>query len=72
MRLKFFFTLGVFLLVVFVLGAIKLSQVKEALAVPFTIPPSAVTTVEAKAIIWKSVINAIGTLAPVEGVTVAA
>lgn len=72
MRQKFFFTLGGFLLVVFVLGAIKLSQVKEALAISHEMPPSAVTTVEAKAIVWKAVINAIGTLAPVEGVTVAA
>jgi membrane fusion protein, multidrug efflux system len=72
MRQKFFLTLGGFLLVVFVLGAVKLSQVKEALAVSHEIPPSAVTTVEAKTMIWKPVINAIGTLAPVEGVTVAA
>jgi membrane fusion protein (multidrug efflux system) len=72
MRQKFFFTLGGFLLVVFVLGAVKLSQVKEALAVSHEMPPSAVTTVEAKTAIWKPVINAIGTLAPVEGVTVAA
>src|SRR3954467_15924833 len=72
MRQKFFFTLGGFLLVVFVLGAVKLSQVKEALAVSHEMPPSAVTTVEAKTAIWKPVINAIGTLAPVEGGTVAA
>jgi membrane fusion protein, multidrug efflux system len=72
MRQKFFFTLAVFLLVVFTLGAVKLSQVKEALAVSHEMPPSAVTTFEARTMIWKPVINAIGSLAPVEGVTVAA
>jgi membrane fusion protein (multidrug efflux system) len=72
MRKKFFVTLAGFLLVVFVLGAIKLSQVKEALAVSREFPPSGVTTAEAKEMVWKPVINAIGTLAPVEGVTVAA
>ena len=72
MRQKFFFTLAAFLLVVFVLGAVKLSQVKKALAISLEMPPSGVTTIEARSMVWQPMINAIGTLAPVEGVTVAA
>ena len=69
---KFVIALGGFIVVVFALGAVKVAQIKEASSAPHGNPPSAVTSLEAKAVAWQPVISAIGTLAPVEGVTVAA
>lgn len=69
---KFLLALTGFLLVVFTLGAVKVAQVKEMMSVSHTPPPSAVTTAEAKSVDWHPSIHAIGTLAPVEGVTISA
>jgi membrane fusion protein (multidrug efflux system) len=69
---KFLIAFAGFAAVVLSLGAVKVAQIKELSSVPHTQPPSAVTSYEAKAIAWQPVLNAIGSLAPVEGVTVAA
>lgn len=69
---KFLIAIVGFIAVVLALGAVKVAQIKEASSAPHGNPPSAVTSVEARAVAWQPVISAIGTLAPVEGVTVAA
>jgi len=69
---KFLIAITGFILVVFLLGAVKAKQIADMTAVSHVPPPSAVTTTEAKAANWHSYINSIGTLAPVEGVTLAA
>ncbi len=69
---KFFIAFLGFLVVVLALGAVKVSQIQKMSSISHAMPPSAVTSFEAKAVSWQPVISAIGTLAPVEGVTVAA
>jgi membrane fusion protein (multidrug efflux system) len=69
---KFLIAIAGFVLVVLLLGAVKVAQIKEMSSVSHVPPPSAVTTAEAQTANWHSYINSIGTLAPVEGVTVAA
>jgi membrane fusion protein (multidrug efflux system) len=69
---KFLIAIAGFIVVVLVLGAVKFAQIKQLSAMPHTMPATAVTTIEAKSMAWQPVINAIGTLAPVEGVTLAA
>lgn len=69
---KFLIAISGFILVVVVLGAVKAAQIREMSSMPHGVPPSAVTTFEAKVVSWQAVIKAIGTLAPVQGVTVAA
>lgn len=69
---KFLLTLGVFVVVFLLLGAVKAAQIKKAATTPHVMPPIAVATVTAKAETWQTSLNAIGTLVPVEGVTLAA
>lgn len=69
---KFLIAIGGFVVVVIALGAVKVAQIKELSSIPHTQPPSAVTSFEAKSVAWQPVIHVIGTLAPVQGVTVAA
>src|SRR4051812_132945 len=69
---KFLIAIGGFIVVVFTLGAVKFAQIKKMSSQPHVMPATAVTSTEAKAVAWQPVISAIGTLAPVEGVTVAA
>lgn len=69
---KFLIAIVGFILVVLLLGAVKVAQIKEMSSVSHVPPPSAVTTTDAKAVSWHAYINSIGTLAPVEGVTLAA
>lgn len=69
---KFFIVIVGFAAVVLALGAVKVAQFKEMASVSHEMPASAVTSYEAKAVAWQPVISAIGTLAPVEGVTIAA
>ena len=66
---KFIIAFLGFALVVAALVAVKASQIRTLSAVSHVPPPTAVTTVEAKTEVWRPVIRAIGTLAPVEGVT---
>jgi membrane fusion protein (multidrug efflux system) len=69
---KFVIALLGFIAVVVGLGAVKVAQVKEAMSTPHVPPVSSVTTFDAKEVEWRSYIRAIGTLAPVQGVTISA
>lgn len=69
---KFLIAIAGFAVVVLILGAVKASQIKQMSSVSHIPPATAVTTFEARAVAWQPVINAIGTLAPVQGVTLAA
>jgi membrane fusion protein (multidrug efflux system) len=57
-----------------VLGFVKFKQIQVAIAqgASFQPPPEAVTTIAAREEVWPSTLNAIGTLAAVQGVTVSA
>lgn len=69
---KFLIAIAGFVLVVLLLGAVKAKQIADMSSVSHEPPPSAVTTTEAKIANWHAYINSIGTLAPVDGVTIAA
>ncbi len=69
---RFFITLAAFAAVVISLGAVKVAQIKAMSSMSHTPPPSAVATAVAKAEQWHPQLTAVGTLAPVEGVTVSA
>jgi len=69
---KFAIALSGFAAVVLLLGAVKVAQIKEMSAQDHSHPPAAVATVEAQAVQWHPTLSAIGTLAPVEGVTISA
>ncbi len=69
---KLAFALLGFLIVLLALGLVKRNQIVKISSVPHVMPASAVTSYEAKAVAWQPVIKAIGTLAPVEGVTLSA
>lgn len=69
---KFLITFAGFAVVVMALGAVKVAQIKEISSISHAQPPSSITTYEAKAVAWQPVLNAIGTLAPVQGLTVSA
>lgn len=69
---KFLIAIAGFILVVLLLGAVKARQIADMTSVSHVPPPSAVTTDQARAVEWHSYLNAIGTLAPVQGVTLSA
>lgn len=69
---KLAFALLGLVIVLLALGLVKRAQIVKLSSVPHVMPASAVTSFEAKAVAWQPVIKAIGTLAPVEGVTLAA
>lgn len=69
---KFIIALGGFAVVVLTLGAIKVSQIKAMSGMDHSVPPAAVATIEAKSVNWRPTLKSIGTLAPVEGVTISA
>lgn len=69
---KFLLTVGAFVVVVLSLGAVKTAQIKKLMSTPHTMPPTSVSTAEAKAVAWHASLRSIGTLAPVEGVTLSA
>ena len=69
---KFAIAFAGFLAVVLSLGAVKAAQIKKMASMPHVQPSNAVTTIEAKSVAWHPVLEAIGTLAPVEGVTLSA
>jgi membrane fusion protein (multidrug efflux system) len=66
--------LTVMIVLVGALGFVKFKQIQVAIAqgASFQPPPEAVTTIVAQHEQWPSTLNAIGTLAPVQGVTVSA
>jgi membrane fusion protein, multidrug efflux system len=69
---KFIIAIAGFLAVVLLLGAIKVAQIKEMSGMDHAMPLSAVATVEAQQVDWHPTLNAIGTLAPVQGVMISA
>jgi membrane fusion protein (multidrug efflux system) len=69
---KFIIAIVGFLAVVFLLGAVKVAQIKEMSSISHVPPPTAVTTAEAQSVDWHPYISAIATLAPVEGATLSA
>lgn len=69
---KFIIVIVGFAAVVLALAAVKAAQIKEMSSISHEMPANSVTSYEAKAVSWQPVISAIGTLAPVEGVTLAA
>lgn len=69
---KFLLAVGAFVVVVLTLGAVKTAQIKKMMSAPHVMPAIAVSTSEAKSVNWHASLHAIGTLAPVEGVTLSA
>jgi membrane fusion protein (multidrug efflux system) len=74
MKKRMFFTVGAMLVFIAVIGWVKFSQVKTAIAQSssFQPPPEAVTTTVAQSEQWPATLSAIGSAAAVQGVTVAA
>jgi len=66
---RFIIIIAGFAVVVLTLGAVKVAQIKEASSAPHVMPPSAVTSAEAKAEAWQPLISSVGSIAPVEGAT---
>jgi membrane fusion protein (multidrug efflux system) len=66
--------LGTFVLVVAILGFVKYRQISAAIAAnkSFSPPPEAVTTVVAQQAEWSNTIDAVGSIAPMKGVTLSA
>lgn len=69
---KFLIAIGGFAVVVVTLGAVKVAQIKKMSSVSHVPPPSAVTTLAARAVDWHYYLKAIGTLSPVQGATLSA
>jgi membrane fusion protein (multidrug efflux system) len=69
---QFVIALCGFAVLVLGLGAVKTAQVKKAMSTPHVQPAASVTTLEAQQLEWRTYIKAIGTLAPVQGVTLSA
>jgi len=69
---RFVLALAAFAALVVSLGAVKVAQIREMAAIPRDMPPAAITSIRAETAVWRPTINAIATLAPVEGVTLAA
>jgi len=55
-----------------IIGGFKFLQIKKAMSQSWTAPPEAVTTVVARPEPWNTTLDAIGTVAAVQGVTVSA
>lgn len=72
MNKKFLTALGGVLALILILAAVKMAQIKEMSSMVYEMPASSVTTIEASETTWPPVINAIATLAAVEGVDLAA
>jgi membrane fusion protein, multidrug efflux system len=74
MAKRMFVTLGITALLVAALGFVKVRQIQTAIAqsASFQPPPDAVTTIVAQEERWPASLNAIGTVAAVQGVTVSA
>ncbi|MCF3649423.1 efflux RND transporter periplasmic adaptor subunit [Synoicihabitans lomoniglobus] len=69
---KFIIAFIGFILVVAALGAVKAAQIKEMMGANFGQPITAVSTAEATVQEWNPVIQSIGSLAPIQGVTISA
>ena len=69
---KFLLTVGGFTVIAITLGAVKAAQLDKMASAPHVQLATAVTTSTAQSVAWQPVLQAIGTLAPVEGVTISA
>src|SRR4029079_15882211 len=71
---RMFAMLAATITIVAALGFVKFQQIQTAIAegAAFQMPPEAVTTIVAGEQAWPSVLGAIGSVAPVRGVTVSA
>lgn len=69
---RFLIATGALVLIVAVLGAVKAAQIQEASSQSHVPPPSAVSTAEAIRENWHPHLRTIGTIAPVQGVTLSA
>jgi len=74
MAKRMILTLGITALFIGALGFVKFRQIQTAIAqsASFQPPPDAVTTIVAREERWPAALNAIGTVAAVQGVTVSA
>ena len=74
MNRRMFQMLGAVLFVVALLGFVKFRQISAAMAgnKSFQPPPEAVTTVVAEQAEWSNTLDAVGSVAPVQGVTLSA
>jgi len=69
---KFIIAIAGVLLLVLILGVVKALQIKKLSSQPRVMPVTAVTSIDAVEAAWQPVLNAISTLAPVQGVTLGA
>jgi membrane fusion protein (multidrug efflux system) len=72
MKKRMFIMLAIVVVIIAALGGFKFFQIKAAMSQGFTPPPEAVTTVVAHQEEWGTTLNAIGSVAAVNGVTVSA
>src|SRR4051812_3019379 len=74
MRKRMLLMLVIVIAFIAILGAVKVTQIKKAMAQQgsFQAPPEAVTTTIAKPENWDTSLNAIGTVVAVNGVNVSA
>ncbi|MDP2136715.1 MAG: efflux RND transporter periplasmic adaptor subunit [Candidatus Didemnitutus sp.] len=69
---KFIIALSGVAVLVLTLGAIKVAQFKQMSGADHSVPALSVSTFEAAAVNWSPILKSIGTLAPVQGVTISA
>lgn len=74
MSKRMFQMLGVVIAVIAILGFVKFQQIQAAIAAGklFTMPPTAVTTVVSQSGNWEATLQAVGSVAPTQGVTLSA
>lgn len=72
MKKRFIITLSVLVLIVAIIASIKALQIKAMVesGKKFVQPPETVTSAVVKAEVWKEELSAVGSLVPVQGVTV--
>jgi membrane fusion protein (multidrug efflux system) len=66
---KLIYTIGGLLILVVILVGIRALQIRKMMTTPFMMPPDTVTTAQAREDIWAPALNAVGSLAAVEGTT---
>lgn len=69
---RYLIAIGALVLILAVLGAVKAAQIQEASSQSHVPPPNAISTAEAVREAWHPTLRTIGTVAPVQGVTLSA
>jgi membrane fusion protein (multidrug efflux system) len=72
MKKRMFLMLLVVIVFIGAIGGLKFFQIRAAMSQRYTPPPEAVTTVVAKGDTWTGSLNAIGSVASINGVTISA